>query len=311
MLSPLRNRFGIPGVISVIALVFAMLGGAYAASNDSGGGKATASAKAKRGPRGPKGATGPAGPTGPTGPAGANGKDGASGPQGPAGPTGPAGPAGTAGAAGAAGKDGKSVLANEIPSGEATCDKQGGAEYEVEDSGEPTLICNGKEGSPWTAGGTLPPGAVETGTWSASGEFHQFVAEYKVGPLGEEEFEKKDITIGGGSMSAPISFPIPLASFIKFDHVFYGEGTNTEGTETEFTQHCPGPSAFRPEVATAGDLCVYVRSPSLGVKFLEISGGTKAGVLLEFSVPKNSVAGAQGTFALKGCNATEEPNQCP
>ncbi|HSR94938.1 MAG TPA: hypothetical protein VLK56_08730, partial [Solirubrobacterales bacterium] len=26
MLSPLRNRFGIPGVISVIALVFAMMG---------------------------------------------------------------------------------------------------------------------------------------------------------------------------------------------------------------------------------------------------------------------------------------------
>jgi len=49
MLSPLRNRFGIPGVISVIALVFAMFGGAYAASNSGDGptasGKATASAK--------------------------------------------------------------------------------------------------------------------------------------------------------------------------------------------------------------------------------------------------------------------------
>src|ERR1700704_3299328 len=81
MFSTLRTRFGIPGVISVIALVFAMLGGAYAASN-SGGGKATASAKAKRGPRGPKGATGPAGPTGPagaTGPSGARGATGAAG----------------------------------------------------------------------------------------------------------------------------------------------------------------------------------------------------------------------------------------
>ncbi|HKB50891.1 MAG TPA: hypothetical protein VKC63_05620, partial [Solirubrobacterales bacterium] len=67
MLSPLRNRFGIPGVISVIALVFAMLGGAYAAS-DNGSGKATASAKAKAGPRGPRGKTGPAGPAGPAGP---------------------------------------------------------------------------------------------------------------------------------------------------------------------------------------------------------------------------------------------------
>ena len=32
MFSTLRTRFGIPGVISVIALVFAMFGGAYAAS---------------------------------------------------------------------------------------------------------------------------------------------------------------------------------------------------------------------------------------------------------------------------------------
>ena len=39
MLSPLRNRFGIPGVISVVA--FAALGGAYPANNS--GGKATAS----------------------------------------------------------------------------------------------------------------------------------------------------------------------------------------------------------------------------------------------------------------------------
>src|ERR1700729_4312957 len=88
MFSTLRTRFGIPGSISVIALVFAMFGGAYAASNSASGGKATASAKAKKGPRGPKGATGPAGP---------------------AGPQGPAGPAGAQGPAGAAGKDGVGV----------------------------------------------------------------------------------------------------------------------------------------------------------------------------------------------------------
>ncbi len=95
MFSPMRNRFGIPGAISVIALVFAMMGGAYAASNNSG--KATASAKAKKGPRGPKGATGPAGPAGPQGPAGANGKDGAQGAKGDTGPQGPQGPEGPEG----------------------------------------------------------------------------------------------------------------------------------------------------------------------------------------------------------------------
>jgi hypothetical protein len=114
MLSPLRNRFGIPGVISVIALVFAMFGGAYAASNDSGG-KATSSAKAKRGPRGPKGPAGPAGPTGPAGPAGAKGDTGAQGPQGEPGPQGPAGPQCPAGKDG---KDGETGFTETLPSGE-------------------------------------------------------------------------------------------------------------------------------------------------------------------------------------------------
>jgi Collagen triple helix repeat (20 copies) len=128
MLSPLRNRFGIPGVISVIALVFAMFGGAYAA-NDSGGGKATASAKAKKGPRGPKGPAGPVGPAGPAGPAGAKGDTGPVGPKGDTGPQGPAGPQGPKG-----------------------------------DKGEKGL--KGDNGDPWTAGGTLPGGETETGAWA-------------------------------------------------------------------------------------------------------------------------------------------------
>jgi hypothetical protein len=132
MLSPLRNRFGIPGVISVIALVFAMFGGAYAASSSSDGkkasGKATASAKkakrkAKRGPRGPKGPAGPAGAQGPAGPQGAPGAKGENGANGAQGPQGPQGPQGIQGK-------------------------------------------EGKEGSPWTAGGTLPAGETETGTFS-------------------------------------------------------------------------------------------------------------------------------------------------
>jgi hypothetical protein len=133
MFSTLRTRFGIPGVISVIALVFAMFGGAYAASNSSGGGKATASAKAKKGPRGPKGATGPAGPAGaqgPAGPAGAKGDAGANGSNGGAGPTGPTGAAGAKGATGAAGATGATGF------------------------------------SGFTE--TLPAGKTETGTWSFS-----------------------------------------------------------------------------------------------------------------------------------------------
>lgn len=152
MFSTLRTRFGIPGVISVMALVFAMFGGAYAASNSSGGGKATASkTKVKKGPRGPRGATGPAGPQGPAGPAGAKGDTGAQ------------------GNPGAAGKDGKSVkLVNSTP---VNC-PEGGYTYEVEGSGTKNEVCNGESGS----GGAgfpevLPEGAMETGVWSAT--FHK------------------------------------------------------------------------------------------------------------------------------------------
>jgi hypothetical protein len=140
MLSPLRNRFGIPGVIAVIALVFAMLGGAYAA-NDSGGGKATASAKGPRGPKGPKGAkgaTGAAGPQGPVGPAGANGKDGANGSDGSKGATGPTGPTGATGATG------KGTTGPTGPTGTTG----------------PTGLSGFTE--------TLPSGKTETGTWATS-----------------------------------------------------------------------------------------------------------------------------------------------
>ena len=102
MFSMFKNRFGIPGVIAVVALVFAMFGGAYAANHPAGG-KATASAKAKKGPRGPRGKTGPAGPTGPQGSPGASGKDGATGPAGTAGATGATGATGLTGPTGPTG----------------------------------------------------------------------------------------------------------------------------------------------------------------------------------------------------------------
>ncbi|HEY8810199.1 MAG TPA: hypothetical protein VIM28_09275, partial [Solirubrobacterales bacterium] len=181
MFSPLRNRFGIPGVISVIALVFAMMGGAYAASNNSGGGKATASAKAKRGPRGPKGPTGPAGPQGPAGPAG---KDGAN------------------GASGAPGADGKSV---EVEAAGAEC-PEGGSKFKVGGVVK-GAACNGEEGEPGEdgedgepgilhSGESLPSGATETGSWIFPGGSPQ------------------------GTTTA-VSFPIPLPAEIDGAHFLY------------------------------------------------------------------------------------------
>jgi hypothetical protein len=141
MFSSLRTRFGIPGVISVFALVFAMLGGAYAANNSSGGGKATASAKAKKGPRGPKGATGPAGPAGPAGP------------QGPAGAKGDAGAAGANGANGSDGAKGATGAAGVAGATGAT-----GATGPIGPTGP-----SGGGGGGWSK--TLPSGETETGAW--------------------------------------------------------------------------------------------------------------------------------------------------
>ena len=126
----LHNQFGTAGLIlSVVAIVLALGGGAYAANNT-----ATASKAGKPGPRGKTGATGPAGP------------------QGTAGPTGPTGPAGTNGTNGTAGINGESVdvategecvkFSNKTGSGKA---------------------CNGKSG--FTK--TLPAGETETGSWGS------------------------------------------------------------------------------------------------------------------------------------------------
>jgi len=151
MFSTLRTRFGIPGVISVMALVFALVGGAYAANNSTSNGKATASAKAKKGPRGPKGATGPAGPAGaqgPAGPAGAKGDAGANGSNGAAGATGPTGPTGAKGSPGLVG-----------PTGET-----------------------GPTGATGFSGftSTLPSGKTETGTWSVGQVAVQGVNQVRV-----------------------------------------------------------------------------------------------------------------------------------
>jgi hypothetical protein len=160
MLQTLRTRFGIPGVISVIALVFAMAGGAFAANNlaSSSGSKASASAKGKPGPRGPRGKTGKPGPAGPQGPAGSKGD------------------AGAPGSAGAAGANGISVTSASEPKG-TNC-KEGGSKFTAVNG--TTFACNGEKGVQGIQGEPgptcdeatgqclLPPGATETGVWAFS-----------------------------------------------------------------------------------------------------------------------------------------------
>jgi hypothetical protein len=266
MFSTLRTRVGIPGVIAVTALVFAMIGGAYAAN--SNGGKATASAKGKRGPRGAKGAAGPAGPVGPVGPAGspgAAGKDGAAGEK---------GAPGTPGAPGAAGKG--VVVAN--AGGE--CPIVGGITVEVEGSGSKKKVCNGKEGEegqvgpkgdPWVPDNVLPPQATETGTWAVSTKSNEL-------------FGSVDWAF------ASFPFPIPLSEGLASDHTHLVSFEEIE--KEEIPTACdngvaPAPSVEKPE-ADPGELCVFIRflegSQETEVQTLEFGqGASPTGGILKFS----------------------------
>jgi hypothetical protein len=219
MFSTLRTRFGIPGVISVMALVFAMFGGAYAASNGSSGGKATASAKAKKGPRGPKGATGPAGPQGPQGSAGATGKDGSN---------------------GSNGTNGVGVTTS--PASVAEC-SAGGSKFTSANG--TSKVCNGEpgeqgeqgdRGEPWTPDGVLPPGATETGSFFAS-----------------SEDGKPNFSI---FTAAPISFTVPLPAELDSSHTILVSGEGTPDANCENTAHVGVASLSNPE-ADPGYLCVY------------------------------------------------------
>ncbi len=267
MFSTLRTRFGIPGVISVMALVFAMFGGAYAASNSSNGGKATASAKAKKGPRGPKGATGPAGPAGPAGP------------QGPKGDT---GSAGSNGSNGSDGSDGQSVTAAAEPAfGE--CGEQEGVK--LTSASGANYVCNGAPGEPWSAGGTLPEGSTETGVWAYAG------------PTGTEIEGVKTVQYNPFlGVFVPLSFTIPLAAPLDGTHSIY---VASEGSDP----NCPGTAAE--PAANSGYLCVYettraaLGTPSiLAPAFGSVTG--VSGALIKFIPDGTGTPFAFGTWAVTG-----------
>lgn len=137
------------------------------------------------------------------GPRGPKGAKGAKGDPGPAGPAGPAGPKGDTGAAGSNGTDG-------------TDGKNG------------TTGPTGPTGAPWPAGGTLPKGATETGSWGG----------------GEAEPE--------GTKRFQVSFPIPLEEELPL-----GQAVVVKSTEAS-KPGCPGRGVAGVPMADQGFLCVYV-----------------------------------------------------
>lgn len=260
-----RDRFGIPGVISVIALVFAMAGGAFAANNfgESSSAKSSAAKQGKPGKRGPKGATGAPGATGPVGPVG---------------PVGPKGDPGAPGAAGGPGAAGKSVVIAAEAKGVNCKETGGGASFEVEGSGQKKYACNGKEGSPWTAGGVLPSGKTEMGSYAVSGTSLE--------------------TFG---IQTAISFTIPLVVALDAAHVHFVTG------EAPASADCAGgEEGIENPTAAPGHLCVYQGiSPILGTApSIETVrgdfGAGRTGAVLHWGVPEEGepTGSARGAWAV-------------
>jgi hypothetical protein len=185
------------------------------------------------------------------------------------------------------------------------CPEVGGAVVEV--ATKPGIeVCNGAngaegekgdEGDPWTAGGTLPPGATETGAWSFSGS---------------------DAT---PTMFAPISFFIPLGP-----GMFSGPNAEIQShysTQPDFSTFCHG-TALAP-TAPPGELCVYQgeveKSEFVGVgntqtQFSLTPGqsGSGGGIIrFSFTGAAGEAAFGFGSFAITGCDpATDgQPDSCP
>lgn len=266
MYSRIREQFSTSALIlSIIALVLAVAGGAYAAKQ--------AGLNSKQKKQVVKIAEEKAG----TGPAGAKGDPGAPGKN------------GTNGTNGTNGKDGNSAVVKEIPIGEpGKCNKLGGAEVGVA-GGPSTNICNGEEGpegSPWTAGGTLPPGAVETGAWAFS------------------------TTEATENIKVPISFAIPLKESLTAAHV------HLQG-ELGFLAICGG---FEKPEPKPGELCVYKAGFQHNSEFgliTEVNGiepGTNVtGAMLNVTpAGEEEPVSGQGAWAVQGCSTEVgvEP-QCP
>lgn len=223
----LTEPFGKAGLtVAVIALVFAMLGGAYAAGTLTSKQKKEVEKIAKK----YAGKPGAQGPAGPQGPAGAGGKDGA---KGDTGASGGQGEKGLKGDTGNTGEEGASIfMVNEAP---PSC-PEGGFTYEVEGSGEENEICNGEKGeigsfggvnSELTGGAVLGSGDTEVGGWQGSAP-------------------------DGASIYASLHLPTPINN----EDLSNGAITVSLTGDEDFSTNCPG--TFGLPDAEPGFFCIYV-----------------------------------------------------
>ncbi len=255
-------------VVAVVALVFAMTGGAFAITITSGGSHEATSAAAKKSKG--KSTKGTVGPKGPAGPRGATGSQGPIGPAGPAGPIGPLGPQGSAGQAGTDGKDGKDGVSVTSAAASTSECKAGGTTF-TSASGL-GKVCNGEQGKEGTFGGqVLPVGKTLKGTYAA-----------------EAFSEVATPTTGFGKAATGVSFALPVGSEPAVHYVKISETppTGCTGTVQE-----PG--------AEKGNLCVFGENEEnifLGNVGINLRGSPTATIGFEVV----ALAGAKGNIYISG-----------
>jgi hypothetical protein len=231
MFSRIRRRITYTNVAMTLALVFAMSGGAFAAtkylitSTKQIKPSVLAQLKGKNGKNGTNGINGVNGAAGAQGPQGAKGDTGAAGSPGAKGDTGGAGSPGAKGSTVLNGAGAPS--AGTGVNGDFYIDTTNNNIYGPKAAGAWGSLtalkgAPGAPGSPWTVGGVLPTGESEKGTWAA------------INSLPTE----KD------AVGVSISYTIPLENAPTAHFIASGE-----------TTECPG-GVGNPE-ATPGNLCVF------------------------------------------------------
>jgi hypothetical protein len=271
----MRKHLTYANMVATLALVFAMSGGAYAASKylitstTQISPKVVKALKGKRGPAGPAGSAGVAGPAGPAGPAGTKGDTGLQGEKGVQGERGLQGEQGLPGKDGFNGTNGVSVTTKEFAGKQGPCE-EGGSEFTAAANSK-TYACNGKAAA---FSGGLPEGATETGSWVIS------------------------MPLGSAPEWRPISFALPLAAELSSTQVHVAPDPE-----------CPG-TAQEPK-ANSGNLCVYIGydpasnagitgvfKPSANIPTPGAS--TSGGLLLFKNENTQGSAFAYGTWAVTG-----------
>ncbi len=210
------------------------------------------------------------------------------GPAGPAGPAGADGQNGENGQDGADGTDGESVSVSAEPPG-GNCPDAG---YKLSSADGTDYVCNGAngaDGSPWTAGGTLPSGSTQTGGWSFTADGSEFS-----NPM--------------GFVPVAVSFNVPLASETPAANAHY-VSSNPAPAECENDDHPGAASVGNPE-ASPGHFCVYQSAlgssgttvTNLGIARLDLSdAGTSAGgalILFSGTPPVTGAIGGFGSWAV-------------